>query len=305
MFALFERALNVIRRRFARLGRSEPLDMAEIHQLQLQGLSWREIAARLPGKPPHNTVFVAYQKWERTHPKPARAAATPPQAVPLPVVSAEPPRSPVKPLDDFETALGSLRQPGAAARPPEPVREASAPDPEPVEPEADLSGVYGLDSVPPDTRAFFLVNGSANADLAHHMGQPAVGITEWRREHWRIPRFDNAVKLWVVINIDEDNSRFLRTLASDERMRAVCLIAPVRRGNVQAVCKSRLLARREEGHGYRDKYHFENVQGFVRLPTDARELAKMLPLPEKPEPEEPWSSPLEHREPWRIPQMPR
>jgi hypothetical protein len=312
MLNMLARGLRAVRKFIGRFGRagSVEIDCAAVQRMRKDGMPWRELAKRLPGSPPESTVRYRYERWLSEHPAPLPVATTPDPAqtaasaperkpvVTLPAKSSEPIKRLAMP-DGLEDALSDLRSPGAAktSRPSDPL-----PGPES---EVDVSEIWGLDLVPEGCREFFLVMGRQNQECAQHMAQNAIGLNRWDAAYWRLPLFRTAQKVWIVLNDGDDNRRFLMSVAADTRLRAMVLIAPVRRNSVRFVCQERLLAQREEGRGYKDGFHFENVQGFKPLPTDARELAKLLPRPEKPKPEEPWSSPLEHREPWRIPQTPR
>lgn len=276
MFQTLGQLLNAVGRLPIFRTRSTPdIDMKEVHRLHTAGVSWRAIARQLHG--PRSTIRWRYERWLQGHPEPA-ASPEPPV-----VSSVEPPQPSVKPLDDLEAALGSLREPGAAAWSPEPLPEPMQPEPDH---EVDLSEVFWLNSV--GGRQFFLVNGQQNAYYAHHLNQAAIGITEWRREYWRLPQFDHAVKLWIVSNMDEDNSLFLRSLAGDERMRATAVIAPPRPWyTVQGLARDRMLTMRRMGSDYRDDVDFSYQ--FQPLPP-ARHLGPWLRSPE-PDTQPAWIDP--------------
>jgi hypothetical protein len=275
------------------------LDGTEIMKLHDE-LRWsfRRIARHLKRAPA--TVLQRYQEYHAAHPEPApvaimpdaaRTAATPLEAPALAAKAVEPVESPVAMPDDLEDALSGLRLPGIATATPAVIPADPLPEPE-TQPEVDVSEIWGLDSVPEGSRQFFLVNGEQNVYYAHHLNQPAIGITEWRREYWQLPQFDNAVKLWVVINMDEDNSRFLRSLASDERMRATAVIAPPNRWyTVRSLAKDRMLTMRRVGSGYSDNvdflYQFQPLPAPSRLGQWLRKIEPDAPQPGWIEPDEP------------------
>jgi hypothetical protein len=130
---------------------------------------------------------------------------------------------------------------------------------------------YGLDTVPPGSKAFFLVRGELNATYARGYVQPAVGIEIWRQEYSTLPAFMQVRRIWVVVNDREDNLSFIESIAADKSIRRRCVIST---WGVQMITKSKMLWEREhsypilsdESRRHYDK-QFEVVCHFQAIPT--------------------------------------
>jgi hypothetical protein len=159
---------------------------------------------------------------------------------------------------------------------------------------------YGLDTVSPGTKQFFLVRGSLNQQYAHGYAQPAIGIETWRPDYEALPAFQAAEKIWVILNSSEDNRAFLLSIVGDIWIRERCLLS-VDNGStinnqpvwlpdvwVQRVCKYHLIETRVSPWSQRWST-FEMIHNFVPLPTPncTEQLNALLAKP--PEPEHPAS----------------
>jgi hypothetical protein len=199
----------------------------------------------------------------------------------------------------LEDAAVPMREPIPPIEPPRPVPQPSPLPvaPEPATPVAVAPVVsppepFGLESVPAGCKRFFLVNGKLNAEYAHHLEQHAVGINAWHKEYVQLAAFQNAEKIWVVLNRGEDNRAFILSIANDIWIRERCAISVgTWPGStwVQAICKSRMLkvwSLKGREWWSSDTEQFEAVHGFQAYPLASHtdKLAALIaaaPEPEK------------------------
>ncbi len=227
-----------------------PFDEAEAMSLRRQGWSDHRIARRMHVAA--STVGSRLRNY--TPPIPL---TPPPQAQRAPVAAYKPPV--------------------VAPNPPNPVAPVQ---PSPVTiPQVLPPMPHGLNSVPDGARAFFLVNGKANAELVAHLAQPAIGIERWHTEYASLPAFQAAERIWLVMNSNEDNRIFFQSIVGDIWIRERCVVSiddgdslntqPRQVGNwVQTVAKYKLLMDRPH-NGSRpitDVSGFERIHNFRTLP---------------------------------------
>jgi hypothetical protein len=209
------------------------------------------------------------------------------------VATSEPVQQPAPPAQQTPTASckPSVAMPVAPKPALVPVVPAVVPRP---------TAPYGLDTVSPGTKQFFLVRGSLNQQYAHGYAQPAIGIETWRPEYATLPAFQAAEKIWVILNSSEDNRAFLLSLVADIRIRERCVLSvdngstiinqPIRLPDVwvQRVCKYHLIEKRTSPWS-QIWSTFEMIYKFVPLPAPncTEQLNALLAKP--PEPEQPAS----------------
>jgi hypothetical protein len=205
-------------------------DEAKAMALRHQGWSDRRIARQM-----HVAVATVGARLRNWKP------------VPLPPL---PPPAPVQ-----QAPLGIQEPPvmSATVPPPAPAFVAPVPPPEPC------------GSVPEGTKAFLLVHGQLNQEFAKNCGQHALGIESWHYEYAFLPAFQDAERIRVVITREEDNRRFLLSLAGDIAIRERCVIST---DGVQDVVKSKRaleLTRRYE-HQTFNRQLFETLHKFQAIP---------------------------------------
>ena len=243
-------------------------DLDEALRLRAKGWGKRRIARQM------NNVSAGTVR-NRLREYDARQQAQQPKPVPAPEPSSKPPILPPAP----RPPVMPVQEPKPAAVPVVPVVAPPTP--------------FGLDSIPAGTKAFFLLNGDQNAILARNCAQIAVGVEQWHPSYASLPAFRDADRFWVVINSDDDNVAFLRSIVGDIWIRERCavsrgdsLIGVVRWAWVQQVCKDRLLMQRANP-GIGEEWwrpQFEALY-FVPIPqpNHTRELEALLAPPPKPE----------------------
>jgi hypothetical protein len=189
-------------------------------------------------------------------------------------VSPIPPTPPPQAQPAFEA---TDKPPVVYLKPPNPAAPVQ-PSPVPI-PQVLPPMPHGLDSVPNGSKAFFLVNGKANADLAMHLAQPAIGIERWHETYASLPAFQRAERIWVVMNSSEENRSFFQSIVASLWIREKCLVSvdngatpnnqPMQFRNwVQNIAKHKLLMDRTHDGSWpeTDVSGFEQVHNFQPLP---------------------------------------
>ena len=272
------------KRNAAPRGGRPPVDLDLVEALRLHALGWsyRRIARQL-GNVSRETVRTRILDYE------AQFRVATPEPV------QQPPDVPV------QQCAAACKAPVALPTAPKPAPVPGVPI---VTPPPEPSG---LDTVPPGCKAFFLVNGEQNAILARNCAQIAVGIERWHPSYASLPAFRDAHGFWVVMNSDDDNVAFLRSIVGDIWIRERCavsrghsLIGVVRWTWVQQVCKDHLLMQRANP-GSREEWwrpRFEALY-FVPMPqpNHTKRIEALLAPPT--EPDKPTNLGGSFEEPWR------
>ena len=140
---------------------------------------------------------------------------------------------------------------------------------------------YGLDTIPPGCRAFFLFHGELNAIYARGYNQPAAGIESWHPEYSGLPAFTQAERIWVVVNTAEDNLLFVASIAADKFIRRRCTISTE---DVQRVTKAKMLWEKEHSYPFLSEEfrrwydeQFERIWCFEAFPRPS-EVYKLKKL---------------------------
>ena len=236
----------------------------------------------------------------------ARREAAKPKPVPV-----QPPVAPV------QQAPVMIQQPPVAAAQVE-VPKATIPAPvalpEPISNYDDLIAFQkwrGTPDFKPDPRKYWLVNGARNLEFCTHAEQLAVAVDVWHRDYDRMPEFQNADRIWVILDPREDNRAFLSSIAANVWIRERCMLV---RSSALDICRRRLMWDRDhnlrsttsrEFRDYDDR-EFEQAHNFVTIPAPScvRELDKLLEKPPEPERVSPvggsFGAPYGPQQPWRI-----
>jgi predicted DNA-binding protein (UPF0251 family) len=225
---------------------SAEFNLSEALRMRSEGMSNRKIARHMPFS--RETV----RKYLQIHDAQVTTATPPPAPVEGP------------PAATLHTAT-----PAAQFVPPPIVSQFVPPAP------------VGLDTIPEGCTSFFLVMGAQNQQYAKGYAQPCIGIEQWHREYARLPVFRDAERVWVVVNLSEDNQAFVMSLAADIWVRERCVISTQ---GVQHVAKARLLMQRRLQRPWfaYDAPEFEAVHRFQPLAQakNVREIAELLAKPE-------------------------
>lgn len=263
-------------------------DLAEAVRLHRAGVGWKKIARRMSNVS-WQTVRRRVQEYEATRPDLNQTPMLP-QAT-------EPPALAVEVAQQPPAGSSSIQEPAPATVPPlaatalqvpsaVPVTP-SEPPPEPVDNgEAILARCPWLKEQPLEsrTRRFFLVNanGKLNLDYATNNSQFGVVIERWHNVYRDMPLFQNATKIWVVLDENDDNRAFLQSLIDDSWIREKCVITV---GSMLDIAKYKTDARVP----YKISFEcFEQVWRFSSLPQPNEEeriqqlLRKPTPAPEPP-----------------------
>ena len=255
-------------------GRS-PVDFDLVEAVHLRALGWsyRRIARRM-NNVSRETVRARILDYE------AQFRVAPPEPLQ---------QSPIVPV----------QQSAPVCKAPVALPVAPQPAPVPAVPVVAPPTPFALESVPAGTKAFFLVNGEQNVILAHNCAQMAVGIERWHPSFAMLPAFRDADRFWVVLNSDDDNAAFFRSIVGDIWIRERCAISrgdsritEVRWTWVQQVCKYRLMVQRANA-GLREEWWRQQFEApyFAPMPqpNHAARIEELLAPPKKEEPARPFS----------------
>jgi hypothetical protein len=241
-------------------------DLPEALRLKDDGLSNRHIARKFNCSKDtvRNRLRDYHARIGASKPVPAITPVDPPPAVP---VTAEPSLPP---------AATSV-----AAAPP----TVAPMDVTPPDPVSNLEGLRGYwkqrgrtQNEPPPR--FFLVNGADNVQYGTGSEQFVVGVDQWRKEYQRLAIFQQAEKIWVLLDATQDNRAFLASIVSDIWLRERCIVCRIASGGVLSIFQSRFTWHRM----YRNSSlsladeAFEKLDRFIPCPQSnhVQELEKLL-----------------------------
>jgi hypothetical protein len=278
-------------------------NLAEALRLRSLAYGYRKIARRM-----NNVSRATVRRRLMEHD--ARQQAQSPKPVPasapaqrLPVVPVAPPapsstqdslRSDYRPDWAFVPPSQGVPEPEPKATP-VPKVDPVPPPPEPVwnyDQLVDYWAIRGVKNYKPDTKWVFLVNGRKNLEYATGYEQLAVTIDRWCEAYRAMPEFQDAKRIWVVIDRRDDNRAFLMSILNDIWIREKCVISTE---GVQTICKHRLLWERanhsaaivDPAFRLADRLDFETVHHFQAIPQPnwVRAIEKLLePSLKPPEP---------------------
>jgi hypothetical protein len=247
-------------------------DEAKAMRLRQQGWSDQRIARHMHVAP--STVGSRLRNWKPPvlppPPPPVQQAAAPTQRQP------EPPAVALKP-PTVSVAVPTVQQA------PVPIPQVPA---SPIDNADDLLHRHEWLAAELAWReCFFLVNAinPLNLQFCNNNSQHGVAIDRWHESFRGLQVFENATKIWVVIDPADDNAAFLHSLVDDIWIRERCLVT-VR--SILDVAKYKTDAC--VGHKMTVE-NFEAVCGFKPMPQQNHQeiirtlLEKPMPAPETPQ----------------------
>lgn len=273
-------------------------DLSEAFRLRGMGWSNRHIARKFDcSKDTVRNRLMEYDaRKQAQQPKPPIPATAPALRAPsIPAPAAPKPPAPVQ--DTKRTGCApdwtfapTEKLPPAPSDEPVPV---PVTPPEPIYNYKAIVAYWAARGVPdfvPDTRCFLLVRGQQNVAYATNCEQLCVGIDQWYKAYRDLEAFQDAERIWVILDPREDNRAFLQTLAADIWVRERCMIV---KGEVPCICKCRLLWERAHRSSLPSGLiwlqaawsDFEKVHNFIPIPAPncTAQLEALLSPPPKPE----------------------
>jgi hypothetical protein len=244
-------------------------DEAKGMRLRQQGWSDQKIARHMHVAP--STVGSRLRNW-----KPAPVAP--------PAAAKQPPVLPARPKPASEAVPVTPVAPVLSA----PVQE---PSPAPVVSQAKdnadalLRRHEWLAAESSWRQCFFLVNAinPLNLEFCTNNSQHGVAIARWHESFRGLEVFENASRIWVVLDPADDNVEFLQSLMNDIWVREKCVVTV---GNLLYIAKYKTDA--NVGHKTTVE-NFEVARGFRPMPQPnhveiiRQLLQKPMPAPETPQ----------------------
>ena len=247
-------------------------DEAKGMRLRQQGWSDQKIARHMHVAP--STVGSRLRNWKPPvlppPPPPVQQAAAPTQRQP------EPPAVALKP-PTVSVAVPTVQQA------PVPIPQVPA---SPIDNADDLLHRHEWLAAELAWReCFFLVNAinPLNLEFCTNNSQHGVAIARWHESFRGLEVFENASRIWVVLDPADDNATFLQSLVDDIWIRERCAVTV---GNLLYIAKYKTDA--NVGHKMTVET-FEAARGFKPMPQPNHTeiirtlLQKPMPAPETPQ----------------------
>ena len=250
------------------------LDVDAMMRMRLAGKSDAEISRKFRCSP--HTATSRLRDW-----KPP--VLPPPLPMPVQQVHATAQRQPEPPAVALKPPMVCVAVP-TVQHPPVPIQQ------EPASPIDNADAIIGrhewLAAESAWRQCFFLVNAVNPLNLAYctNNAQHGVAIERWHESYRGLEVFENATRIWVVIDPADDNVAFLHSLVDDIWIRERC-VATV--GNVLGISKYKTDA---VGHKMTVE-NFEVARGFRPMPqpNHVEIIRQLLQKPTPPEtPQSPW-----------------